>query len=151
MSSNLAYDELLGGVDAVPVDGKQIHRVQSSFGRALWNMEFLERFYDIFRGSHPAIDTRPAKLGPEARKMLLHDSLISMLMFAEGQPSAATGLARLQESLAREQITIDHDFCHHWIDSLIAAVRQCDGRFDESLADDWRLVLQPAIDFISAI
>lgn len=151
MSSNLAYDQLLGGAEAIPVDGEKIQRVQSSFGRAQWNMEFLEFFYDIFRGSHPAIDARLTNIEAETKKMLLHHGLMSMLMFAEGRASAANGLRRLQESLAREHITVDHIFYRHWIDSLIAAVRKCDRRCDDSLAADWRLVLQPAIDFMSAL
>lgn len=151
MSSNLAYDQLPGGAEAVPVDGERIHRVQRSFGRVLWNMDFVEVFYDIFCGSHPAIDARLATIEPESRKMVLHYGLMSMLMFAEGQLSAATGLRRLQESLARENIGIDADFYCHCIDSLIAAVRKCDRRCDDPLAADWRLVLQPAIDFMSAI
>jgi hypothetical protein len=151
MGSNLAYDQSRGGAEAEPVDGEQIQRVQSSYGRALWELEFFGVFYDIFRGSYPAIDARVANIEAETKKMLLHHGLMSMLMFAEGRPSAATGLRRLQESLAREHIAVDHIFYHHWIDSLIAAVRKCDRRCDDSLVADWRLVLQPAIDFLSVI
>ncbi|MFV1997824.1 MAG: globin [Acidiferrobacterales bacterium] len=132
------------------LSASEIQRVQASFGRALWDLEFLDKFYAIFLDSHPDIRDKFVNTDFAKQKGLLRHGLMSVLMFAEGQPSARSCLERIRASHARGNLGISPDLYSYWIDSLMKAVAKSDPEFDLSLEVDWRKVITPAIEFIKS-
>ena len=132
------------------VKPEQILNVQSSFGRALWDPEFLDKFYDIFLNSNPEIGPRFANTDFVKQKDLLRHGLMSVLMFAEGQQSAIACLSRIRDSHGQSKMNIRPELYSYWVDSLVKAVAQCDKKFDAELETDWRTVVAPAVEYISS-
>jgi hemoglobin-like flavoprotein len=137
-------------IDLGRISEAEIQRVQASFGRALWDLEFLDKFYVIFLDSHPDIRARFANTDFSKQKDLLRHGLMSVLMFAEGQQSARSCLERIRASHARDKLGVTTDLYSHWTDSLMKAVANSDPKFDSSLEADWRKVITPAIEFIKS-
>lgn len=132
------------------ISEKEIQNVQASYGRALWDLDFLDNFYEIFLDSHPEIRPRFANTDFVKQKDLLRHGLMSVLMFAEGQPSARTCLERIRSTHSREKMAISPDLYPHWIQSLMKAVSKSDPKFDQDLEANWRKVIAPAIEFIQS-
>ncbi len=130
------------------ISEEEIQRVQTSYGRALWDLEFLDKFYAIFLESHPEIGVKFTNTDFDKQKGLLRHSLMSVLMFAEGQSSARSCLERIRDTHSRKKMAISPDLYPHWIDSLMQAVAKSDPKFDQGLEADWRKVIAPAIEFI---
>ena len=129
---------------------EQIENVQSSFGRALWDLDFLDNFYDVFLNSNPEIGKKFINTDFIKQKELLRHGLMSVLMFAEGQQSAIACLSRIRESHGHSKMNISPDLYPYWIDSLIKTVARCDNKFDDGLEADWRAVVAPAVDYIKS-
>lgn len=128
----------------------QIERVQSSFGRALWDESFLDRFYDILINSNSEIGSKFANTDFVRQKELLRHGLMSVLMFAEGEQSAVACLSRIRDSHGRGKMDVDPGLYPYWIESLIQVVAQCDAKFTDALETDWREVVAPAIEYIQS-
>jgi len=137
-------------VDPGRISEAEIQRVQASFGRALWDLEFLDKFYAIFLDSHPDVRALFVNTNFVKQKELLRHGLMSVLMFAEGQPSARSSLERIRASHARGMLGVSPDLYTYWIDSLLKAVAKSDPKFDPSLEVDWRKVIAPAVEFIKS-
>jgi len=134
--------------DSDRISEQEIQHVQTSYGRALWDLDFLDNFYEIFLDSHPEIRPRFANTDFVKQKDLLRHGLMSVLMFAEGQPSARSCLERIRDTHSRKKMGISPDLYAHWTDSLIKAVAKSDPKFDQTLEASWRKVIAPAVEFI---
>lgn len=132
------------------ISAEEIQRVQASYGRALWDLDFLDNFYEIFLGSHPEIKPKFANTDFIKQKDLLRHGLMSVLMFAEGQQSARSCLERIRDSHSRGKMGINPDLYPHWIESLMRAVAKSDPKFNQTLEANWRKVIAPAIEFIQS-
>ena len=148
MNANAANAEQQADLNRISEE--EIKNVQASYGRALWDLDFLDKFYAIFLKSHPEIGTRFANTDFEKQKDLLRHGLMSVLMFAEGQPSARSCLQRISETHSRENMGINPDLYPHWVDSLMQAVAKSDPKFDQALEAEWRKVIAPAIELIKS-
>jgi methyl-accepting chemotaxis protein/hemoglobin-like flavoprotein len=134
---------------AISGDKGAHHAVTTSFGRCSLNPKFLDRFYDIFLKSHPAIAPMFKHTDFARQKSLLKQGLTMMLMFADGSASATASLKKIAESHSPAgRWNIPHQLYPYWMNSLLAAVKECDTDFTSSLEAEWRAVLESGVNYI---
>lgn len=124
--------------------------VQRSFGRALINNpRLIDRFYEIFIDSHPAI--RPLFRGTDFKHQteVLKQGLNTAIMYAQGHPVAENTLRVLRKSHGRDGMNIDRSLYKFWIESLIKTIAEADHRYTPDIEREWREVLQKTVDFIA--
>lgn len=125
-----------------------IDAVRSSFGRAMTKRTFMPRFYEIFTHSHPAIPQLFKNTNMEKQFDLLGQSLNMAILFSQNNPIAKNAIERIRKSHDREHLNINPELYPFWVDSLIAALRESDPQFTPTLEQQWRDVIQIAIDQI---
>ncbi len=125
--------------------------VQRSFGRSLINNpKLINRFYDIFISSHPAIRPLFKNTDFAHQTEVLKQGLNIAIMYAQGHPVAENTLKVLRKSHGKDGMNIDRSLYKYWIDSLIRTVTESDHKFTPDIEREWREVLQKTVDYISA-
>jgi len=124
-------------------------KVVASFGRCTMNRKFFDRFYEIFLKSHPSIPPMFKSTDFAKQKGLLRSGVSMMLMLDKGQMVAKMALDRIAASHgAKGKVNVPHSLYPYWIDSLIAAVKECDAECTPELEREWRQVLQRGVNHI---
>nr|MBI3612778.1 globin [Nitrospirota bacterium] len=124
--------------------------VKESFSRCCVNSKFLDRFYEIFLASHPAIAPLFRNTDFSKQKMALRSGLAMMVMHTEGNKIGTQGLDRIGQSHSRTRMNIDPSLYQFWIESLIKAVKECDPQCDAKLEGEWRQALKAGAAYISS-
>jgi hemoglobin-like flavoprotein len=125
-----------------------IHRVHASLNRSLANSRFIEIFYEIFMATDAEIRQMFAQTEFERQKKLLRKALLSAVTFAAGGEVARQRLALIRESHNRAHMNVRPELYPFWVSSLVQAVARCDPEYSPQLDQEWRIVLQPAVEFI---
>lgn len=123
---------------------------RDSFGRCIIYPSFLDRFYEIFLASHPAVKPHFKNTNFVRQKDLLRTGLSMMLMFEDEKPVAKLALNRIGKSHGKEGLNIDRGLYQCWLDSLVAAVKEYDSQFSPEVERRWRVAMQKGIDCILA-
>lgn len=123
--------------------------VKESFSRCCVNSKFLDRFYEIFLASHPAIAPLFRNTDFAKQKMALRSGLAMMVMHTEGNKVGTQGLDRIGQSHSRKHLNIDPSLYQFWIESLIKTVKECDPQCDAKLEGEWRQALKAGAAHIS--
>ncbi len=121
---------------------------RGSFGRCVSNPKFIDRFYEIFLVSHPAIAPMFKNTDFVQQKDLLRTGLSMMLMYEEGKDIAKMSLNRLGKSHGKAGMNIDRNLYPYWIDSLVDAVKECDRQFTPEIEQRWRVAMRRGIDYM---
>lgn len=124
--------------------------VKESFSRCCVNPKFLDRFYEIFLASHPAIAPLFQRTDFAKQKMALRSGLAMMVMHTEGNKIGTQGLDRIGQSHSRKHMNIDPALYQYWIESLIKTVKECDPQCDAKLEGEWRQALKAGASYISS-
>ncbi|MDE3225253.1 MAG: globin [Nitrospirota bacterium] len=124
--------------------------VKDSFSRCCVNPKFLDRFYEIFLASHPAIAPMFRNTDFARQKQLLRTGLTMVLMHGDGNQVGTQGLGRIGQSHSRKGMKIDPALYPHWVESLIKAVKECDPQCDKALEEEWRATLKKGTAFIAS-
>ncbi len=124
--------------------------VKDSFSRCCVNPKFLDRFYEIFLSSHPAIAPMFRNTDFAKQKQLLRTGLTMVLMHGEGNQVGTQGLGRIGQSHSRKGLKIDPALYPNWVESLIKAVKECDPQCDKSLEEEWRTMLKKGTALIAS-
>jgi len=124
--------------------------LKDSFSRCCVNPAFLDRFYEIFLGSHPAIAPMFRNTNFARQKQLLRTGLAMMMMHVEGNQVGTQGLDRIAQSHSRKQLNIDPSLYQYWTESLLTAIKECDPQCDARLEGDWRQALKAGVSHIAA-
>lgn len=123
--------------------------VTQSFGRCSVNPKFLDRFYEIFLASSPAIAPLFRNTDFAKQKVALRSGLTLMMMYNEGNKLGQQGLDRIGQSHSRQKLKIDPSLYPYWIDSLIKTVKECDPKCDATLEAEWRTALKKGAKHIA--
>jgi len=122
--------------------------LKESFGRCTVNQKFLDRFYDIFLASHPDIKPMFEKTDFSKQKALLRSGISMMIMYEDGTQVAKMALDRLGHSHGKQGMNIAPKMYQYWIDSLVAAVKECDPQFSPALEKHWRDAMRRGINYM---
>lgn len=128
------------------IDETTLRIFHDSLGRCNANPTFLDRFYEIFLASSPKVREKFAQTDFTRQKEALRASLQAMLLAGEG---ASEGhLSRLAERHSSRDLKIGAELYDLWLDSLLAAVGECDQDFSPEVEKSWEKVMMVGISFL---
>lgn len=124
--------------------------LKESFSRCCVSPAFLDRFYEIFLASHPAIAPMFRNTNFARQKQLLRTGLTMMVMHAEKNATGTQGLSRIADSHSSKHLNIEPSLYQYWTESLLKAIKECDSQCDAKLESDWRAALKTGVAHIAA-
>jgi len=130
------------------MDRKTLTVYDESLKRCNTDPDFLDRFYDRFMDASPDVRARFANTDFVRQKRALRASLHMMALAAENDAGPARYLYDLALRHSRAQLDIGAGLYDHWLDSLIATVRECDPRFDAEVEAAWEKVMTAGIAYM---
>jgi hemoglobin-like flavoprotein len=123
--------------------------VKQSYGRAILNPQFFGRFYDIFLASHPSIKPMFQNTDMAKQKQLLKTGVAMMLTHLEGKAAGTMTMDRIAQSHSKKNMNIHPGLYQYWIDSLVAAAKECDPKWTPDIERSWQKVLRAGVDYIT--
>lgn len=123
---------------------------EASFARVITDPRFLDRFYEIFTTSHPAIAPMFAATPMPQQKALLRTGLAMLLKFSEGDEFARRTLDRLAEQHDCTHLAIEPSLYAYWVDSLLATLKEFDLQWSPELERMWRRTVAQGVDYMKA-
>lgn len=123
-----------------------LNKVTASFQRCRQSPGFVDTFYDVFLSTSPEIAEKFAQTDFKIQKLMLRESLLSMLCFNMGMAGTKEELLRLAKR--HEDLDIQPEHYAIWLDSLCEAVRRHDPQYSPEIEALWRDAMQKGIDFI---
>ena len=128
------------------IDEKTLRTFHDSLGRSNANPAFLDRFYEIFLAASPKVREKFAQTDFTRQKEALRGSLHAMFLAVEGAPERH--LNRLAERHSSRDLNIGAELYDLWLDSLLAAARECDPDFSPEVEESWEKVMMVGIGFL---
>ncbi|MDH4224796.1 MAG: globin [Deltaproteobacteria bacterium] len=122
--------------------------VMASFEKCVTTPGFLNRFYEIFLVSHPAMPTMFSKTDFKTQINMLQQGLHMAMLYGQGIPYAVPAINRIQDSHSKKKLNVFPALYPYWIDSLMEAVAEFDPNLTPELEAQWREALKPALDHI---
>lgn len=129
---------------------QSVENIRRSLGRALTSHNLIRRFYDIFMVCDPRIAEKFSNTDFDQQYALLEHALSMAILFPQGNFMAKQAMARLRQSHNARHLDIPPELYTLWADSLIKALADTDPEFSDTLEQQWRETLQPAIDYIQS-
>ena len=127
-------------------DERTLRTFQDSLGRCNACPTFLDRFYEIFLAASPKVREKFAHTDFARQKEALRASLNSMFLAVNGSPERY--LHNLAERHSSRDLNIGAELYDLWLDSLLAAVRECDPDFSPEVEKSWEAVMMVGISFL---
>lgn len=131
---------MMNDLDAVTVS---YHRCRASAG-------FFDTFYERFLAKSAEVAEKFRQTDFARQKLMLRESLVSMLLFNLGAGSARAELEQLAERHSRRGVDIAPHLYDLWLDALCETVEQHDPEFKPQLAQEWRAAMRAGIDLLIA-
>jgi hemoglobin-like flavoprotein len=122
-------------------------QVIASYHRARQSDELFDTFYRLFLGKSPEIPPMFARTDFPHQKLMLRESILEMLVFAQ------TGSGREEiKRLAERHRALNVQPAHYdlWLDALCEALSQHDPHFTADLERMWRDSINKGIELMSA-
>ncbi|MDH5428129.1 MAG: globin [Nitrospirota bacterium] len=126
-----------------------LEAVKHSYGRAALKPEFFDRFYAIFLGSNPSFKPMFQNTDFNKQKQLLKTGVAMMISHLEGKPVGTMTLNRIGESHSKKRLNIQPALYQYWIDSLVAAAKECDSQWTLDIERSWQKALRAGVDYIT--
>jgi hemoglobin-like flavoprotein len=125
----------------------EIEPVIASYHRARQSGLLFDTFYDIFLGKSPEIPPMFAQTNFERQKLMLRESILEMLQFAQ-HGIGRNEIEQLGDRHRRLQIKpVHYDM---WLDALCETLADQDPEFNAELETLWRKSMHKGIDIMRA-
>ena len=109
----------------------------------------MDRFYDIFLASSPKVKEKFAKTDFVRQKAALKASLNAMLLAAKDEKAGPPQyLPELAERHSSRELNIGAELYDYWLDSLLAAVKECDPESGPEVEGAWERVMMVGIGYL---
>ncbi len=118
-------------------------KVNSSYQRMSRN-SFGKSFYERLL-QEPAIRIKFKDTNFERQIELLWHGIWSLLQFASGKTMGKIALERLQTSHNESGYGVTREMYDIWVETLVTTAAEQDPKWEEDLADAWRMALRPGI------
>ena len=122
-------------------------QVIASYRRACESGQLFDTFYRIFLSKSPEIPGMFARTDFPHQKLMLRESLLEMLAFAQ-TGTGRNEIERLAERHRELRVTRKHYAL--WLDSLCEALAVLDCEFNQSLEELWRNAMMKGIELMTA-
>ncbi|TCT26222.1 globin domain-containing protein [Thermomonas haemolytica] len=120
----------------------QYEDLQQSYGRCLRDKRFIERFYEVFMASHPAIPPMFARTDFGAQRVALRRGISVAILHAAGSGLSRRTTEQMADVHARHgRAPVDPALYPYWIDSLLAVIAETDPEATPALLARWRTAM----------
>lgn len=128
-------------------------RTLDTFDRSLLRCEarwdFLDRFYELFLASSPAVREKFANTDFVRQKRALRASLHHLLLAAQNEERGPDAYLRdVAERHGAGQLEIGAGLYDLWLDSLLSTVRECDPEYTPEVGKAWEAVMMVGIQYL---
>jgi hypothetical protein len=131
------------------LDEAVLKTFDDSLRRCNANPVFLDRFYEIFLASSNLVREKFANTDFNKQKEALRLSLDAMLLAAKDEVNGPdTHLRDLAEMHSSRKLNIGAGLYDDWLDSLLAAVKECDPQYSAAVHDAWEHVMTVGIRYL---
>ena len=131
------------------IDDRTRQTFDASLARCNACPAFLDRFYAIFLASSPKVREKFAHTDFVRQKAALQASFGAMLAASRDEPAGPRqDLNDLAERHSSRQLNIGAELYDLWLDSLVAAVQECDPQYDGPVRDAWEEVMMVGIGYL---
>ncbi|MCA9247664.1 MAG: globin [Planctomycetales bacterium] len=122
--------------------------VTASYHRCRERDDFIDTFYNQFLATSREVADKFRGTDFKRQKLMLRESLLSMLLYNLGYEDAQEELEQLAERHSRREVDIAPNLYDLWLDSLVETISICDLEYTEELGQLWRAAMQPGIDLL---
>jgi len=131
------------------VDQETLKAFGDSLARCNGCSGFVDRFYEIFLASSPKVRQKFAHTDFDRQKAALQASLDLMLSAAaDPRKEPDPPLHHLAERHSSRQLNIGAEYYDLWLDSLLAAVKECDPEYNAQIEAAWEKVMMVGIRYM---
>ncbi|TYT25230.1 globin [Luteimonas viscosa] len=121
--------------------------LQRSYGRCLHDRHFIERFYEVFIASHPAIAPLFAGTDMGRQRLALRRGISVAIFHAAGSVLSRRATEEMADVHSlKGRAPVDPALYPYWIDSLLTVVAQTDPEADAALMARWREAMTVVCD-----
>ena len=125
----------------------EFDQVIASYRRACETGQLFDTFYRIFLSKSPEIPGMFARTDFPHQKLMLRESLLEMLAFAQ----TGTGRSEIERLAERHrELHVRRKHYALWLDALCEALADHDCEFNQSLEQSWRNTMKKGIDLMTA-
>lgn len=119
--------------------GNNFDDLQQSYGRCLREKNFIERFYEIFLESHPAIRPMFDKTDFQTQRMALRHGISAAISYASGSSLTRRTVDQMAAAHSRSgHAPVSPELYPYWVDSLVQTVKEMDPQATPQLLSRWR-------------
>jgi hemoglobin-like flavoprotein len=123
-------------------------QVIASYHRARETGQLFDTFYRIFLGKSPEIPPMFARTDFPHQKLMLRESILEMLVFAQ----TGSGQAEIQRLGDRHrELRVKPGHYELWLDALCEALAAHDREFSLILEQMWRTEMRKGIEVMSGV
>lgn len=125
--------------------------VQESYVRCRSSPGFFDDFYRDFLGSSEEVRAKFVHTNFEKQNKLLRESIVFMILFAEGGTYAQQVIKELAVKHDRKHLDITPGLYALWLDSLIRTIARHDKAMNPDLEQKWREAMTIGIESLKAL
>lgn len=131
------------------VEPEMVEMAEASYRRVNTDDGFFTSFYGRLLASDPVIKQMFAKTDFERQNKLLQHAL--GLLIAYGKPGNGRILDRIAQRHQRHDINVLPSLYPHFVESLVATLRDQDPEFSPAVEQAWRAAIAPGIAFLTSV
>ncbi len=124
--------------------------MRASFLRCCQQDDFIDIFYFELTTRAPETGRMFAGTKMSTQDTLVRSGISYLIEFAAGVPGVRSKIDEIGRKHDRNHLQVRPDLYPAWVDSLVAAVRECDAHADDGLCAAWRQVVEPGVQLIAA-
>jgi len=128
----------------------QIELFHDSLSRCTATPQFLERFYELFVATSPAIAQKFSGTDWIRQKRMLVASFHLMMMAEETGTETDAHLERIAALHGKRQLDIPPEMYSTWLECLLESAREHDEQFNDEIELAWRSMMEKGIAFMQA-
>jgi len=125
---------------------EKLRAFRSSYSRCTLDPDFITTFHKIFITTSSNALYHFSHIPEERQVKMLEYALYLLMLSVDDNPDAMTCLEQLGKS--HERLTIKPELYDHWLNSLVTAVDNYDGKSHPNIGGIWRDVLGPGLELM---
>ena len=128
------------------VPAEKQSQFRSSYSRCTLDPEFIATFHKIFITTSAEALHHFSHIPEDKQKKMMEYALYLLMLSIDSNPDAKACLEQLGKS--HHKLTIKPELYDHWLNCLITAVENYDGREHPEIGSLWREVLSPGLELM---
>jgi len=131
-----------------PLERATLGLFDDSLQRCNAHPRFLDRFYEIFLESSPAVAEKFAHTDFEHQKRMVRASFYLIVASSQEEGGPERYLDRLARRHSIHDADVGPELYHLWLQSLLEAVRECDPEWTPEVEAAWRETMQIGVRYL---